>query len=440
MGGSFACPECGQGIKLTGLTPGREVICPACSTLVEVPYLPRVQARPARWSLPGAGRGRRGSRRWGMAAQERRRLRWALALGAVLAIALTTWWAVGSIGSRARSDRERVLDELIAASDAARAVGNPGGAFREIEAAVILARKMDPDGSPRRDALVARRDAAARAEVAARLAALGTLEPDRGAGEAAILAERVRKDPALAALADEVAAAGERAIARQVGASLELARATLRASRAMPAFQAARRAHDQAGHLASPADAGPMQEEARAIIVATVERFGAALAAPTGDQTSAAPVDDPAATFWMETLTVRGYLLPPPDGAWADVWAAHAPYQAASHVVEARDELYLQSQNRATRIDGLFSLTRRGQSLWQTRVFAQTRSPIPDLPDRPGRSAGDRPRAATPRSSAASATTRGPPSGSRPTETSAGSRPAVAPGDPSGPTRRRRAT
>ena len=368
MGGSFACPECDEGIELTGLTPGREVICPSCATLVEVPYLPRVQARPKRWTLIAPERGRRGGR---MSTRDRRRLRRGLALGTVVVVGLATWWAVGSIGSRARSDRERVLNELIAASDAARAAGDPGAAFREIEAAVIQARKVDPADSTRLADLVARRDDAARAEVKARLAGLGQLDPDRAVGEAQILADRTRRDRALAELADAVAAGVEAAIVRQTDAGRAHAHAALKAGRGAEAFQAARRAHDQAARLTDPATADPIRADARALIVAAIERSGVA---------TAAPGDTFAATAWAEALAARGYLLMPADGPWAELLPAHAGYQATCKVVETSDELYLQSQNRSTRIDGQFVLTRRGQPVWQTRVFAQTRSPIPDLP------------------------------------------------------------
>ena len=76
----------------------------------------------------------------------------------------------------------------------------------------------------------------------------------------------------------------------------------------------------------------------------------------------------------------HGYLVAPADSPWAEVWVKRAPYEATSKVIESHDDLYLQSQNRSTRIDGQFLLTRRGQMCWQDRVFAQTRSPIPDLP------------------------------------------------------------
>ncbi len=378
MGGSFACPECGEGIAVSGLTPGREVICPGCSTLVEVPYLPRAQAKPKRWDRRPSRGGGRGAGRGGMSLAAKRRVRWSLALGAVLAVGVATWWAVGSIGSKARSDRERVLRELIAASDAAQAAGNPGGVFREITAAVIQLRKIDPDGSSRLDALLDRRDQAARAEVQARLRALDQLPVDQGVGEAEILADRAHKDPALATLADEIAAKLEAATRRQVEADRTRAQAALAAGQGIEAFTAASRAYDRAGRLASRADSDRLETEARALIVMAVERFG--VAASATEASHAGPSDGFATTLWSEALKARGYLLLPNGSPWGEVWTAHAPYQATCKVVESRDDLYLQSQNRVTRIDGQFALTLRGRPHWQVRVFAQTRSPIPDLP------------------------------------------------------------
>ena len=372
MGGGFACPECGQAIALQGLTPGREVICPACSTRVEVPYLPRATRRKPKWPLlPGPVRGGRRWKQRGTLPAWKRRLARGGALGAVGVVVLATWWAVGSIGSRARGDRERVLNELIAASAAAAAAGDRGGAFREIEAAVRQARKLDPEGSGRLDALTARRDRIACAEVRGRLAALGKLPIEARAGEARTLAARVGRDPALADLAEPVAAAVEATVTVQVEADRDAARLALDGDRGGDAFRLAIRARDRAARLASGPDAARLRDEAEQIIVAAVERCGATLAA--------GPTDPFAGPIWAEALSRRGYLLPPADPAWSETWAAHAPFQVSARVVETRDGLYLQSQNRPTQIDGQFAVLVRGRPHWQTRVYAQTRAPIPDL-------------------------------------------------------------
>ena len=385
MSGGFACPECGQSIALRGLTPGREVICPACATLVEVPYLPRATGRPRRPDnraeprLPGRRSRSRAWRGGGMSLAARRRLVWGVALGAVGLVALTTWWAVGSIESRARSDRERVLDELIAASEAAATAGDPGGAFREIEAALTQARKLDPNGSARLEALVDRRDHAARAEVEARLATLDKLAPDARAGEALILDERTRRDPALAALADQVGGAVESALTTQAETDRDRGRAALQAGRGLEAFQLASRAHDRADRLATRAAATRIEGEARQIIVDAVERFGAVRADPTASPPGADSTEGFVVALWTEALAHRGYLLAPGESRWSAVWTAHAPYQVSARVVESHEGLYLQSQNRPTQIDGQFAVTLRSQPRWQTRIYAQTRAPIPDL-------------------------------------------------------------
>lgn len=383
MGGRFACPECGAEIAVTGLTPGREVICPSCSTLVEVPYLPRVVARPKRWDFRPRARRAGGSRRGRTSLAQRRRARWALALAAVAGVALATWGAVGLIGSQAQSDRERVLRELIAASTAAEAAHDPGAAFREITAAVTQARKIDPDGSPRLDDLLRRRDRAARAEVRARLAALDRLGVDQRVGEAQILADRARHDPALEPLAASIAAGVEVSTRQQVAADCARGRVALRAGQGPAAFAAAERALGRAGRLADRADSDRWQAEARVLLIATVERCGVATTAiapaPGGDPQAGAS-DGFAAASWAAALAARGYLPLPAGSPWGEIWAAHAPFLATSRVVESRDDLYLQSQNRVTRIDGQFAVTRRGQPVWSTRVYAQTRTPMLDLP------------------------------------------------------------
>ena len=314
-----------------------------------------------------------------MSSVARRRLRWGLALGAVGLVALATWGAVGSIGARARSDRERVLNELIAASDEAHAAGNPGAAFREIEAALVEARKLDPDGSPRLDTLIDRRDKAARAEVTARLAALGKLGPDARAGEAQILSDRARRDPALASLIAPIDAATEAALTNQAEADRDRARQSLAAGKGLEAFQIAGRAHDRADRLASRTDSIRIQEEARAIIIDAVERFGATVADPPDEPNKADSAAGFARALWTEALARRGYLLAPAGSPWSKVWTEHAPYEVSARVSETREGLYLQSRNRPTQIDGQFAVTYRGQPRWQTRIYAQTRAPIPGL-------------------------------------------------------------
>ena len=383
MASGFACPQCDQSIALRGLTPGREVVCPACATLVEVPYLPRAVGKPKRSDNPVGPPLRRGgrSRSWrsGMSLAARRRLWWGLALGAVGLVALATWGAVGAIGARGRSNRERVLNELIAACDEATAAKNPGAAFREIEAAVVEARKLDPDGSPRLDALLDRRDKAARAEVTARLAALGKLGPDTRAGEAQILSDRARHDPALASLVAPIDVAAEAALINQAEADRDRARQSLAAGKGLEAFQRAGRAHDRADRLAGQADVTRIQNEARAIIVEAVERFGATVADPPGGTTGADSAARFARAVWTEAVAGRGYLLPPAHSPWAKVWIEHAPYEVSAQVTESYEGLYLQSQNRPTQIDGQFAVKYHGQPRWQTRIYAQTRAPIPDL-------------------------------------------------------------
>ena len=46
MDGSFACPECGSSVEVTGLAPGRQVRCGFCNRLLEVPFLPRAADAP----------------------------------------------------------------------------------------------------------------------------------------------------------------------------------------------------------------------------------------------------------------------------------------------------------------------------------------------------------------------------------------------------------
>lgn len=380
MGASFACPDCGGRIRLAGLTPGREAICPQCATRVEVPFLPRSSGAP-RGERPLArlpGRRRKAS--------ANRRLRWALALGSVALVTLATASAVRLIAAGARHEHEQVLGELLAASRQAEQRRDVGGAFREIEAALIRARQVDPPGSARLAEIREQRDRLARAEVTARLAGLAGLDPDRAVGEAQILAERGRKDPALAPLAGAIALGAEAAILRQVEADRDSARADLRACRGIAAFERADRAFRRADGLHDRTAAGRLRDEARALVVEAVGRFGVVVATPAASAGESSPpsagptIEEFARPFWIDALAQRGYLIEPVRSDWGGVWAERAPYCATASLVETANELYLQSQNRATQISARFVVAERGVSRWDVRTFAQTRSPIPDLP------------------------------------------------------------
>ncbi len=369
MGGRFACPECGQGLELGGLTPGRAVLCDACETWVEVPFLPRAdgwkRGRPTR----------RRSKPW----RESKLLRAAVGFAA---LALAVLAAGRMVGGRVRSDRERVLAELIAARDRAELGGRLGPALVEAEAALAQARTIDRPGSGRLVELDRRRGEASAREARARLDAVDALDPDRALGEALTLLARAGKDPALASLAPSIETKAAEARLRRAGADLEAARRWLGEGRPAEAFDAAERLDRHAEGLAE-ADAGRSRADARAVIEEVVGRFGIAVP-PTSGQFLAGSgegYDKALRRPIADICKIRGYLLPPASGSpWRPLWDELAPFRLTLRVVEAQDIPYLQSRNRTSQVDGHYEFARKGTVAWQARVATRTRQPLLDLP------------------------------------------------------------
>ena len=366
MTGVFACPECGLELWVEGTSPGREVQCEGCSTWVEVPFLPRAGA--AKFT-------RRGARRSPWAS---RTLRGAVAFAALVLIALT---ATRMIGGRVRTDRERVLAELVASADRAEASRRYDVALREAEAALAHARSFEREGSSRLAELADRRDRASLREATARLAAVEALHPDAAVGESLTLAARARHDPALAPLAgaiDDRLAASRR---RQAEADLALARLAFDEGRDADAFAIADRLHARARDLPE-ADSLRYRDQAEALLVAAVGRSGVTLP-PAYGRFVAGSVEGYAAVLdrlRADSVKARGYLPQPGRSPWSGLWDEKAPFVQAVEIAESQDEFYLQSKNRTTFIDGTFELFHEGRSAWKIRVVGRTRAPLPNLP------------------------------------------------------------
>jgi hypothetical protein len=366
MVGSFACPECGLELKLEGLSPGRQIQCEECLTWVEVPFLPRAS---------GWRRGRRPRRR---SAWESNVLRAAVVFAVVALLGLA---GARMIGGRVRSGHELVLAELVASADTAEACGRYDVAFREIAGAVVLARKVDPRGSERLDELIRRRDRVSVHEARARLAAVDALDPDRAVRESLELVDRARIDRALAPMADAIGVKLSESRRRQADADLATARRAFEHGRSSEAFDAADRLHTRSNRLPEP-EARRFRDEALALLEALVARDGVVIAPVVGRFVAGSP--DAYSTMmdrlWSEALRLRGYLPRPRESPWRSLWDEKALARATTHLVETQEELYLQSKNRTTQVDGTFELTLPGRSPWSNRVVVRTRVPLPNLP------------------------------------------------------------
>ncbi len=367
MAGVFACPECGQELAVEGVSPGREVLCDACSTWVEVPYLPR---------LGDSRLSRRVPRRspW-----DSPLLKGAIAFAVVALLALA---ASRLIDGQVRSSQKRVLDVLLTSVDQAEADRRYDVALREIESALAQARSMGREGVDRLDQLTQRRDRIVVREVEFRLDQIDGLDPDQAIGEALTLAKKADENPtALESLAGtiETKLAGLRL--RRVEADRTAARQAFEAERDVEAFAAAERMHDHAAELTRP-DASTLQAEARSILQATVARNGVALP-PVVGRFVAGSADNYTKVLdrsRSEILRIKGYLPEPRESAWSSLWSESAPFRATIEVVETQEEFYLQSRNRTTQVDGTFEFLMGDRVIWKNRALARTRVPLPDLP------------------------------------------------------------
>ena len=367
MAGMFACPECGQPLKVDGLSPGRHVLCDYCSTWVEVPYLPRALPRDR-------GRGvKRGASAWNSPL-----LKVAIAF-AVLALGLLI--LVKSFVGRVKSDREKVLTELITSAKEAATDRRHDVALREIESAMAQARSMGLEGSDRFDDLITERNRIALNELSDRLDALDRLDPDTAVGEARTLAEKIDKNKALDSLSGRVDTALNAALGRRAQSDLKLARTALDLERDNDAVASALRLHEHAGDLGGP-DGTRFQDEAMTILETAVARSGVAMPVPSGRfavgsaDTYARLLEKPI----FEPLKARGFVPEPPGSIWSRVWRDKARFALLIQVNETQDDLYLQSNNRNTQIDATFEMFKEDRAIWKNRVVAKTREPLPDLP------------------------------------------------------------
>lgn len=368
MSGIFACPECGQELSVEDSSPGREVQCEGCSTWVEVPFLPR-----------GGGWKRRRRVSEAFPWRDSKLLRGAIVFATVVLLGLA---ATKMIGGKVRSDKERVLAELLASADEAESTRRYDVALRELEGALAQARAIESKGSGRMIDLETRRDRVSLLEAEVRLAAVDALDPDHAVGESLTIAERAKHDPALAPLAGTIEAQLDESRKRQAEADLRTAARALKSGKDVEAFLAAQRLHDRAGRLPE-IDSRRFRDQAQAVIEAAVGHSGVALPPVTGSFVAGSTdaYTETLERHRVEVLKARGYLSQPRrPSPWASLWDEKAPYRLAVHVLETQEGYYLQSRNRTTQIDGTWELTHGDIVVWKTRIATQTRMPLPDLP------------------------------------------------------------
>ena len=365
MDGTFACPECGAEVVVSGVSPGRQVRCTGCSTLVEVPFLPR----DGGWTRP---RFRKRRPAWLI------RVGWAtVGLGAIL-VAIV---AAGRIaGEKARARRNADLREIVRAADEAEAAGRPGRALSEVEAAIRFLERLGPEGNARRAALAGRRDELSVREARARLAASTTREPAEAVGDLLGLQARIARDRALEPLATTISAAIESARIRQADGLLAGSRTAIAAGRSGDGLAAIGRAMEIAERREAAASRR-VAAEAEAIAAPVLAEIGVVVHQGPGTYSlgNARAYDDAIVPTFDEALRARGFAPRPPSGPARAVWDRHAVYRLEFAVVELQEALYLQSKSRLSEIRATLSLTKRGAVVWSGRASGRTEVPLPGL-------------------------------------------------------------
>ena len=374
MGGTFACPECGCEIRPVGLSPGREVRCDWCRSMVEVPFLPRADQIKRLRHDRDVKRSRRATRLWitiGLSA-----------LGLLLVIVA----ASRAFRSHQRSSRDETTSQLVEVARRAERAGRLDEALVALESAVAMAGPGD-DGSVSLTSLRQQRAALARREAESQLIVLeGSKgasgdDPDRAVGRALTLKARVARDPALEGLGDRVEAVLEPLRLRRIEADAAAARAAEASGRAAEAYEAARHALAHADELPTPLRR-QWQAEADAIAARIIGRFGAVLAPVRGHYAlgSASSYEEALHPLCAEALRNAGYLPRPKGKEWDNLWSSVAPYRLEFEVTERQTDAYLESPNRITRLEAVVSYFRRGERLWYISPNVGTSVPIPGAP------------------------------------------------------------
>lgn len=359
MPDTFACPECGSEVAPRGFSPGRQVRCPDCRTLVEVPYIPRaVQRRrqyhqKASWSLPRVA---------------------AIGGGAVLLTLVVALVVAGLWKKAQREQRKRQETEIATHLESAQRTARPADATPgALEAAIIgydqaiaLAHShhivLPPNVPRERDALVVRRAAARLDSVASQPTIwLATLHD---------LKRSVLEEPALRALDEridrEIAAAARRVTQEH----LERARQCAPGE----ALAAARVAFDAAADLPT-AEARTVREAAETIAREVAGRVGVVVEPIAGYFRIGSERAYLDLLGRLETaLARRGYVAAPASQGWEAVWGKAARYRLAVKIQE-RALPYAQSALSASRIDVDLDLSRGAEVAWRAHASGQTRVP-----------------------------------------------------------------
>lgn len=370
MDGSFACPECGCEIHLTGLSPGRQVSCDWCQSRVEIPFIPRADQITR-------------MRRSRFSARRKRLPAWAWLAFTMLTAAIALAGASRAVRSRWRSAECEALAGLVQSSQQAESAGRLDEALSALEGALTIALRTTPPPT-NLDSLLEHRDRLSRQEAESSLLALEAskipLDPAHAVGLALTLQARSHKDPALSTVTDRIAATLAKLRLAWVVAEADEARSANIAGQPDKALALAEHFHYNADNLLNPHRAR-WQAEAAEIAGQVIARHGTLVEPIRGQFTlgspaAYAPLINPPL---LETLKNRGYLPRPPSPLWSELWSSLAPYKVTLEINERFEDTYLSSQSRLSDLDAHLVLSRQGINHWGEAPRARTQVPLPGL-------------------------------------------------------------
>ncbi|QEH33490.1 hypothetical protein OJF2_19920 [Aquisphaera giovannonii] len=365
MDESFACPECGQAVKVRNLAPGRQVRCGFCRRLLEVPYMPRV-ADP-RWRFRRSGRPR-----W---------VPWAWGLIVVAGVAAIGLGASKLIIRQEREAAARAVERLAEESTTLEANGQLGPALLAIDSAITLACERPDVERCDLGILKERRRSLARRDASALLDGLRRASPgDLPLGEWLGLVARLAADPDLAPLRQTADESFRAALRGRVEADLARAEGARQAGDPVLAFDTCESTAPWLARL-PPEDRAGLRRRADALFRSLIEVHGIVVSPLHGEllQGSLAKYEGETLPALNRGLRARRYLPRVDPPGWVLPWSA-APYRLDIEIKESREGNYLSSQNRLTRIYARVRLYRQGREAWQATPTARTTVPLTKLP------------------------------------------------------------
>ncbi|HEX8203879.1 MAG TPA: hypothetical protein VF590_25615 [Isosphaeraceae bacterium] len=309
----FACPECGAEVAPKGLSPGRQVRCPDCSTWVEVPFIPRQ-----------GGTSRR-SKRLRRKDQVLIGLGWTLGVLVALAalvLGIRNWHRtqVRHASEEQAALRRRVEDQLKALE------AEPSEPDLDTALGLLARVGGDPSLSSLKGRARQQFDRARDRWAAAELAAADAALADGRRAEVLALGEGMARRIATFPPGSGDHVAGEirdriGAVARQIGAVVEPARGRFL--------------------FGSPS---AYDKDLRRLAEAALRR--------------------------------RGYLVPAASSPVRALWDEQAAYRMAVTIAERQAARYLDTPHRTCEIEAHLSLGHRGSPTWSDRLTARTRVPL----------------------------------------------------------------